>query len=193
MTENSLRPLKIILVGSSGVGKTSLINAYFDQPYKNETQPTVAPAFCCSSVRIPSGESVDLHIWDTAGQERFQSIGGMFYRDSDVAFICFNVETIDTIPQWISKVLAQGPDCIIFLVLTKEDLLSIEEKEKILNDSTRLMEEYKAKGFYLTSAATGNGVANLFQAAGRCIEDICSISAPSTVEIQKNDKNDCKC
>ena len=185
--------LKTVLIGPPNSGKSCIFNRLKYGDFYENVQPSTQPAYFKKEYEDKNIGTFFIEYWDTAGQERFQSIGGMFYRDSDVAFICFNVETIDTIPQWISKVLAQVPDCIIFLVLTKEDLLSIEEKEKRLNDSTRLMEEYKAKGFYLTSAATGNGVANLFQAAGRCIEDICSISAPSTVEIQKNDKNDCKC
>jgi GTPase SAR1 family protein len=43
------RPIKIILVGSSGVGKTSFINAYFDQPHDTEAAPPVAPAFVAIS------------------------------------------------------------------------------------------------------------------------------------------------
>ena len=72
--ENTNPNLKIILVGSSGVGKTSLVNAYFSQPFEGQTQPTVAPAFCGNTVTLSNGKSIYLHIWDTAGQERFQSI-----------------------------------------------------------------------------------------------------------------------
>jgi Ras-related protein Rab-7A len=90
MDDSEPRPIKVILVGSSGVGKTSLINNYFDQPHETDTSPTVAPALVATTISIPSGQPVDLHIWDTAGQERFQSIGGMFYRESDVALVCFD-------------------------------------------------------------------------------------------------------
>jgi small GTP-binding protein len=93
------RPIKVILVGSSAVGKTSLINAYFDQAQDLETSPTVAPAFVATSIKLSSDQLVELHIWDTAGQERFQSIGGMFYRDSDIAFVCSDFSRIDTVPE----------------------------------------------------------------------------------------------
>lgn len=193
MNESTFRPLKVILVGSSGVGKTSLINAFFDQPFDSDPQPTVAPAFCCSTVQLPSGAKVDLHIWDTAGQEKFQSIGSMFYRDSDVAFVCFDTDTVGTIPNWISKVRAQVPDCAIFLVMTKEDLLPLSEKDRLLSDSRQLIEENGAEGFFFTSAATGNGVANLFAAAGRCAEQLSANSKPATIEIRTEESSACMC
>ena len=74
--DNTISTLKIILVGST-VGKSSLVNAYFHNPFESQTQPTVAPTFCGDTVTLSNGKSIDLHIWDTAGQERFQSIGQM--------------------------------------------------------------------------------------------------------------------
>ncbi|KAH0791900.1 small GTP-binding protein [Histomonas meleagridis] len=197
MDEKERRPLKIILVGSSGVGKTSLINTFFEQPYETETQPTVAPAFCSTTVEVSDQSKVELHIWDTAGQERFQSIGGMFYRDSDIAFICFDYDSKDTIPSWISRVRQQVPECIIFLVLTKEDLLTSEQRSEILNDSDVMVQNNKAHSLFLTSASTKNGVVPLFNAAAECVFQILTSAQPITVDVTKKDDGGngkkCKC
>lgn len=184
------RPLKVILVGSSGVGKTSLINAYFGQPHENDTQPTVAPAYCGSTVELKDKSTVDLQIWDTAGQEKFQSIGSMFYRESDIAFICFDYQNKPTIHTWISRVHAQVSDCIIFLVLTKSDLLTPDEEKEILNQKNDLLNDMKAQEFFITSASNKIGVSELFYAAAQCITTICKTSEPSSVAIQtRNNQN----
>lgn len=197
MEPSSRRPLKVILVGSSGVGKTSLINAYFEQPYETDTQPTVAPAFCGTTVDLPDKSQVELHIWDTAGQERFQSIGGMFYRDSDIAFVCFDLTTIDTIGDWIDRVHKQVHDCIIFLVATKSDTMSEEEMSNLLEERDNLTTKNGAKHFYITSAQKGVGVHELFLSAAQCVEQICAPAAPATVSVTgsgKDKKKDgCSC
>jgi small GTP-binding protein len=181
------RALKVILVGKSGVGKTSLINAFFDQPYE-ETQPTISPAFCTAPVTIPDGTKVELHVWDTAGQEQYQAIGEMFYRDADIAFICFDFGRMNTIGEWIRKVHAQVQDCIIFLVLTKADLLVPMEQTEALARRTELLEEHRAKEMHITSAAQGSGVAELFISAGMCVKQILRPAPPVSVTIQPSMK-----
>jgi GTPase SAR1 family protein len=57
-----------------------------------------------ATVKLPDNIEAELHVWDTAGQERFQSIGSMFYRDSDIAFICFESSTINSIAGWVERV-----------------------------------------------------------------------------------------
>ena len=178
----------MILVGSSGVGKTSLINAFFEQPYETDTQPTVAPAFCSTTIELSDKSQVELHIWDTAGQERFQSIGGMFYRDSDIAFVCFEKGLQESIPDWIGRVRKQVPDCIIFLVTTKSDMLTEDEKNELLATRDDLLDKNDAKEFFLTSAQKGEGVKELFTAAAKCVEQICAPATPAVVKVTDDHK-----
>jgi small GTP-binding protein len=179
--DENRRPLKLILVGSTSVGKTSLINAYFDQPFESDVQATVAPAFCAATVKLPDNTEVELHVWDTAGQERFQSIGSMFYRDSDIAFICFESTTVSSTATWVERVRREVPDCVIFLVATKTDLLSAEELRNLESSAHELVGELKAKQYCVTSAKVGTGVRELFLKAAKCIADICAPEVPATV------------
>jgi GTPase SAR1 family protein len=55
---------KLILVGSSGVGKTSLVGCFFQQQFDSRALPTVAPAFATAPVKVSEGHVVDLQIWD---------------------------------------------------------------------------------------------------------------------------------
>jgi small GTP-binding protein len=146
---------------------------------------------------LPTGKSVDLHIWDTAGQERFQSIGGMFYRDSDVAFVCFDLTVVQTIPDWVGRVRKQVADCIIFLVVTKQDLMSDTELQELVQRGAELVQENGAKSFFVTSSARGIGVKELFTAAAKCSEIICAPTTPATVQVsptsKKAKKEKCGC
>ena len=163
--------IKVIVVGSSGVGKTSLIASFLNGAFSSNCKPTVAPAQ--SNILVNVGVTpVELQIWDTAGQERFQSISQMFYRDSRVAFVCFDGKQQDTIENWVSRVRGEVPECIIFLVATKGDTLSEEEISELNHSGTELVAKYKAKSFLVTSAKTGNGVKDLFEAAALCYSEV---------------------
>ena len=160
--------LKIILVGSSGVGKTCLISTYFRQSFDFQTPPTVAPAYSCSDVKKADGTPVSLQIWDTAGQERYHSVSKLFFRDSDVAFICFEAgepESTKEVPNWIKRVRDEVPSCIIFFVMMKCDLHTPQEIAEIKAQAEAEFAEFNGKGVFKTSALAKEGVNELFQAA----------------------------
>ena len=189
--------IKVILVGSSGVGKTSLVSAFFDNPFENQALPTVAPASCNATIEVGGGKKVELRIWDTAGQERFQTISQMFYRESQVAFVCFeptpndNYESgITNVDNWIARVRQEVPDCLIYIVATKGDTINNEETLKLNNIGNEMVAKQNAKAFLVTSAKTGNGVRNLFESAANCYSTIFQANEPvkEKVHLQLKDK-----
>lgn len=191
MTEEGKPSLKVILVGSSGVGKTSLVSAFFENPFENQDLPTVAPASCTATVKLDGNVSVCLQIWDTAGQERFQSISQMFYRDSHVAFVCYDKDREDTVEQWVERVRTQVPQCNIILVTTKADLLSQEEQTSAAERGAALMKTLNCKLHLLTSASTGLGVKELFTHAAQFYTKI-NPSNTETVKIDEKKSNNQK-
>lgn len=74
--------LKVIILGDSGVGKTSLMNQYVNKKFSNQYKATIGADFLTKEV-IVDDRIVTMQIWDTAGQERFQSLGVAFYRGAD--------------------------------------------------------------------------------------------------------------
>jgi small GTP-binding protein len=80
MSNNSLEA-KIVVLGSQGVGKTSLVHRYVNSTFLRSVHSTIGASFLTKRVvDVDSASVVRLQIWDTAGQERFRSISKLYYR-----------------------------------------------------------------------------------------------------------------
>ena len=94
--------LKIVILGDSGVGKTTLLQQYVHQKASANTKPTIGADFSKKEIQI-DGQVVSLQIWDTAGQEKFQSLGFAFYRGADCCALTFdltNPASFDALNKW---------------------------------------------------------------------------------------------
>lgn len=102
--------LKIIILGDSGVGKTSLINQYVNRKFTLSYRRTVGADFATKDVFVDD-KVVTLQIWDTVGQERFQSIGVPFYRGADCVILVYDVtslESLESLKLWKDEFVIQG-------------------------------------------------------------------------------------
>lgn len=106
------KTLKIVILGDSGVGKTSLMNRYSQGKFTGQYKATIGADFVSKQVVVVDsyGQShvVTLQIWDTAGQERFQSLGVGFYRGSDGAILTYDVtdpHSLDHLQHWKNEFL----------------------------------------------------------------------------------------
>jgi len=107
--------LKIVILGNSGVGKTSLMNRYHSNKFTGQYKATIGADFLSKEVTIPSPSSAmpkicTLQIWDTAGQERFQSLGTSFYRGADACLLVYDVtdtKSFEGLDRWREEFLRQ--------------------------------------------------------------------------------------
>ncbi|KAI9671472.1 MAG: Rab GTPase ypt7 [Alyxoria varia] len=102
--------LKVIILGDSGVGKTSLMNQYVNKKFSASYKATIGADFLTKEIVIDD-RVVTMQIWDTAGQERFQSLGVAFYRGADCCVLCFdvtNTKSFDTLESWRDEFLIQA-------------------------------------------------------------------------------------
>jgi Ras-related protein Rab-7A len=121
--------LKVIILGDSGVGKTSLMNQYVNKKHSNQYKATIGADFLTKEVMVDD-RLVTMQIWDTAGQERFQSLGVAFYRGADCCVLTYDVtaaQTFKSLDSWRDEFLIQAsprdPDNFPFVVLgNKVDL-----------------------------------------------------------------------
>ncbi|WVR04647.1 hypothetical protein IAU60_001658 [Kwoniella sp. DSM 27419] len=117
---------KVVLLGSQGVGKTSLILRYTTRVFS----PTPAPATIGSSLHarklVHDGVRVKLQIWDTAGQERFRSMAPIYYRGAHVCVLVYDIasqQSFDDVRSWLEELGRTVPkETVIFVVGAKLDL-----------------------------------------------------------------------
>jgi len=115
--------LKVIILGDSGVGKTSLMNQYVNRKFSNQYKATIGADFLTKEV-VVDDHLVTMQIWDTAGQERFQSLGVAFYRGADCCVLVYDVtapNTFKSLDSWRDEFLIQAsprdPENFPFIVI----------------------------------------------------------------------------
>eukprot|EP00695_Tsukubamonas_globosa_P000677 TRINITY_DN159_c0_g1_i4.p1 TRINITY_DN159_c0_g1~~TRINITY_DN159_c0_g1_i4.p1 ORF type:complete len:237 (-),score=87.62 TRINITY_DN159_c0_g1_i4:55-765(-) len=164
--------LKVIILGDSGVGKTSLMNQYVNKKFSNQYKATIGADFLTKEVMVDD-RLVTMQIWDTAGQERFQSLGVAFYRGADSCVLVFDVtsaKTFENLDSWRDEFLIQAgpsdPDNFPFVVIgNKTDM----ESQRVIPQK-RALAWCQAKGnipYFETSAKEAINVEQAFQVIAR--------------------------
>ncbi|KAG2374045.1 hypothetical protein C9374_011124 [Naegleria lovaniensis] len=164
--------LKIIVLGDSGVGKTSLMNQYVNNKFSNQYKATIGADFLTKEIMIED-TCCSLSIWDTAGQERFHSLGFAFFRGSDACVLVFDAtvqKTFDNVNNWRDEFLLQtgpsDPENFPFVLIgNKIDL----EPQRTVSQKQALA-WCKSKGnipYFECSAKDGTNVEHAFVTVAR--------------------------
>ena len=116
---------KLLLIGDSGVGKSSLLLRYTEDKYTSNFSSTIGVDFKVRTIEL-DGKKVKLQIWDTAGQERFMAVTTCYFRGAHgiiIVYDCTDQQSFDNVQRWLDKVDAQGcGDVSKLLVGNKCDL-----------------------------------------------------------------------
>ena len=90
--EEGQETCKVVLLGESGVGKTSIISRYVNNTFKSQIQSTPGANFVTKSIIFSEeNRSIKFEIWDTAGQERYRSLAKVFYKNSRVCILVYDI------------------------------------------------------------------------------------------------------
>lgn len=154
---------RIVMIGDSAVGKTSMITKLVNDEFKPDEESTVGAMFIMHE-EIVNGKKIEMQIWDTAGQERFRSLGPIYYRGAHCAVAVFDITRNNTfigLEPWVEsfKDIA-GQASSVFIVGNKIDLV---EYKDVVDDSVNKWCENRGLKYYPTSALTGSGINELFQ------------------------------
>ncbi|XP_069381473.1 ras-related protein Rab-37-like isoform X3 [Paralichthys olivaceus] len=159
---------KTILVGDSGVGKTSLLVQYDQGKFlPGSFTATVGIGFTNKVVDVDSLK-VKLQIWDTAGQERFRSVTHAYYRDAQALLLLYDITSktsFDNIRAWLTEIHEYAQkDVVIMLLGNKSDMAA--ERVVKTEEGEKLAKEYGVP-FMETSAKTGVNVELAFLAIAK--------------------------
>jgi len=130
INENAI-PCKVIIVGNSGVGKTSIIGCYLNKFNENE-KSTIGASFS-NKISIIDKYKISFDIWDTAGQERYRSVSTIFYKEAYVCIFVYDItepKSFEDIQNyWYNTVMENSTSNLILGIAgNKNDLY---EKEKV--------------------------------------------------------------
>jgi small GTP-binding protein len=156
---------RVVLVGDSMAGKTSIIHRSVQGDFDLNHTNTVAAVFH-TITRDHDGQKKFMQIWDTAGQEKYRSIGPIYYRNAAAAIGVFDVTVDDfeaSLDAWIVSVKRTAVDPLIFVVGNKVDLIEEETEQQLIPRIRQFAQKYNAESFF-TSAKTGKNIDVLFEA-----------------------------
>lgn len=120
------QPIKVILIGKHGVGKSSIVHQFVNQSFLEENVPTVSVDLECKEIRLGPNETVDLQVWDTAGQEKYKCYLNVFCQGIAACILVYNItdrRSFDQLDSWLEEAKDKAPeDAIFVLVGNQSDL-----------------------------------------------------------------------
>jgi len=153
---------KIVLIGDSGVGKSSLMLRFGEDQYSDQYISTIGVDFKIKEVEL-DGKSVRMQIWDTAGQERFRTITCSYYRTAHGIIVCYDVtdrESFSNVKQWLHEIEKYAGERVhILLVGNKSDM---ESKRVVSFQEGRDFADSLNMEFVETSAKNATNVEKAF-------------------------------
>lgn len=159
---------KVTVIGDGAIGKTSLIKKFTKGNFQEEYIQTIGAQFS-KYIEDIKEDRCKLFFWDIAGQDTFHFLRPAFYKASVAAIIVYSLEENDSgkeslkhVPKWHSEITKFCGDIPVVLFGNKVDL--VDEKELTDEKISKLREKKDFLGYYRTSAKTGQGVHEAFQA-----------------------------
>eukprot|EP00051_Salpingoeca_urceolata_P020482 m.307479 g.307479 ORF g.307479 m.307479 type:complete len:207 (+) comp19628_c4_seq1:215-835(+) len=158
---------KLVLLGESAVGKSSLVLRFVKGQFHEYQESTIGAAFLTQTVCLDD-TTVKFEIWDTAGQERYHSLAPMYYRGAQAAIVVYDVTNSDTFARaktWVKELQRQAsPNIVIALAGNKADLA---EKRVVGFEDAASYAEDNGLLFMETSAKTAMNVNEIFLAIAK--------------------------
>ncbi|CAG9324955.1 unnamed protein product [Blepharisma stoltei] len=161
--QKEISQVKVVLLGDSGVGKSSIVLRFVADTFHNNLDPTIGASFLSKAIEVEN-HSIKFSIWDTAGQERYHSLARMYYADAAAAVLVYDITnraSYDAMKHWRDELGEFGPkNLVVAIAGNKEDLI---EKEEVDFIEAKAYADSIGAIYRKTSAKTKYGVDQLFK------------------------------
>jgi small GTP-binding protein len=196
------KPIKVIVVGDTVVGKTSVISNYIHGTKAGGAIATVGVDYYKSEIMIDT-QKYQLQVFDTAGQDRFRSISVSYFRRADAILLFFSIDSrdgYDHVQNWAASIDRTKSDANIPVILigNKADLA---ERRAVMHAEAEELARSYGWPYCETSALTGEGVAAVFELAAReviqrrsespAVDEPVGVQLPDTATPQQKTKRCC--
>lgn len=197
MSNDSTKTYKVLLLGNSFVGKSSMLIRFVDNIFQDEYEVTIGLNYRIKQVQLANGETVLVQVWDTFGQEKFNSIAKNFYRGANGILLIYDIterKSFDDIKHWVEQITENtGNEKIVkYLVGNKSD----KEKDRAVtrSEGQNLAKEFNIK-YFECSAKLGDSINDIFtQLANDINTDVKIISKKGkTLGGNSTASDKCKC
>jgi small GTP-binding protein len=164
-----MKKVKTVFAGDAGVGKTCIIERAARKSFRSSSIATVGATNANVSVRaVIDGKetTVMFNIWDTAGQEKYRSLAPMYFSGAHLAILVFDLcqkQTLTVLQEFFDAMQQRAPaDCLYVLVGNKSDLA--DKRQITHGDAEDFRLQIGGDYYFETSALTGAGISEMFQA-----------------------------
>ena len=172
--DNSIPEFKLITLGDSGVGKTSILKRFVNQKFDEDMISTIGFGFSSKQITLKNGSKIKLKLVDTAGQENFRSLNNSYLKNAEGIFFIFSHnsrKSFENITYWIDSIkeniqeINNFKNFPAFLIGNKSDLEHKINDEEIEDFS----KENNFSGYIETSAKENINIDKIFQEMGETL------------------------
>ena len=156
-------PFKLLLIGNSSVGKSSLLFRFVENVWDDSFVPTIGVDFKLKTLEV-NGKKVKLQIWDTAGQERFKNITASYYRGGNGVLVVYDIterESFDNLTSWLIEIEKNANKNVYKLLIGNK--CDLEDKRKVTYQEGKDFAESNGMKFIETSAKDNTKVQEAFE------------------------------
>ena len=167
---SDVESIKVVLLGESGVGKTSIISQFITHKFDPHRETSLNAQFVSKTMDFTDiGQSIKFDIWDTVGQEKYRSLAKIFYKDAKAIIFVYDITTeysFESIKSyWYEETKANWDgNPILAVVANKIDLYN---DSKVSNNDGKAFAEKIGAIFQTTSALSDSGISTLFENVGK--------------------------
>jgi len=185
---------KVVLLGESGVGKTSIISRFINGTFEESLMSTNGASYVCRNLTFPEYKNrmIRFEIWDTAGQEQYRALNKIFYKDAGICILVYDITNLKSFnalkDYWYEQIYDTcSKQVVLGLAANKSDL---DEDEKVSEEIARNFAKDINAIFMYTSACRFIGIDELFHNVGcRYIDPNFKIDE-NTIKDKINKNND---